>query len=321
LVQNDPLLHDIELPLETTAYPLGFRLNLASNSRHVINAAAEAWGGYAEEFTTAPVEVRIVVQPEGELADSQPCFRGQGELFSIVYDRHNFGVYDTRSLSGYCFVSEKTAADPVRLRVHFLEAMVYSMLAQSHAVPMHAAAVTRGGKGYLLCGVSGAGKSSLAFACARAGWGFVSDDATWLAAETRGRAAIGRPQFARFRHDAPSLFPELGRYEAGERPNGKPTIEAPTADFPRIETAIRCEVDYLIALDRRRPGTGAPARLVPISPATIIDQMLADSPCYGERVRELYERTLVRLLDVPAWRLEYESLKQGIELLLEIKSK
>ena len=318
---NDPLLHEIELPFRTTSYPLGFRLNLATNSRHVIEAAAEAWDVYTPAFTRQPLDMRLIAQPEGELADGQPCFRGQGDLFSIVYDRHNFGVYNSDSMAGYCFVSEKTAADHMRLRAHFLEAMAYAILAQRLAVPMHAAAVMRGGYGFLLCGPSGAGKSTLAYACARAGWTFVSDDASWLPVEGEGRWAIGRPHFARFREDSPLLFPELERYLAEQRPNGKLTIEAPTADFSCIRTAVRCEVDYLIALARRPPGTGAPACLVPISPPEIIEQMKTDSSTYGERVHELHERTLARLMAVQAWRLEYESLEEGMRLLSEIKSK
>ena len=82
-----------------------------------------------------------------------------------------------------------------------------------------------------LTGVSGSGKSSLAFACARAGWTFVSDDATWLPIDEPA-IAVGRPRHARFREDAPRLFPELARYAAEQRPNGKITIEAPLADFP-----------------------------------------------------------------------------------------
>ena len=312
---NDPLLHELELPLRATYHPLGFRLNLASNSHHPLEAACEAWAGCPPEFAKRPLEIRIVVQPEGALADEPPAFHGRGDLFSMVYDRHNFGVYDAASLSGYCFVSEKTAANHLRLRMHFLEAMTYSLLALRYAVPIHAATVARGDSGVLFCGPSGAGKSTLSYACARAGWTLIADDATWLPTGHEGRIAVGRPSHVRFREDAPRHFPELTRYAAEQRPNGKLTIEAPTADFPALRTAARCRADHLILLDRR-PGT---ARITPIPTADIVERLLADMPTYGERVWERFEHTVRRLLDAAAWRMEYETLEQALSLLADVR--
>jgi hypothetical protein len=312
---NDPLLHEIGLPFHADYYPLGFHLKLASNSRHIFAAADEAWTGYRSQFKRPPLSIHIAVQPEGALANEAPVFRSQGALVTVVFDRHNFGAYDANSLFGYCFVSEATAADHLRLRLHFLEAMTYSLFAQTYAVPMHAAAVMRGNSGFLLCGPSGAGKSTLSYACACAGWTFISDDATWLPADCEGRIIVGTPRFARFRDDAPRLFPELERYSAAQRPNGKMTIEAVTAELPRIRTAERCRIDHLILLDRR---ARSPGRMIEIRPEDVIDRILADSPSYGASAREMYERTLARLLGASAWKLEYETLQQATTLLSEM---
>ncbi|HXB70016.1 MAG TPA: hypothetical protein VNY05_17315 [Candidatus Acidoferrales bacterium] len=46
----DPLLSDIDLPLTGTFFPAGFRLNLATNSRDVLEAAAECRRHYQPEF-------------------------------------------------------------------------------------------------------------------------------------------------------------------------------------------------------------------------------------------------------------------------------
>lgn len=312
---NDPLLHEIDLPFRADYYPLGFHLKLASNSRHVFAAADEAWAGYSSQFKRPPLSIRIAVQPEGARADGPPVFRSQGALLTVVFDRHNFGAYDANSLFAYCFVSEATAASHLHFRMHFLEAMTYSLLAQTYAVPMHAAAVMRGNSGFLLCGPSGAGKSTLSYACARAGWTFISDDATWLPADCEGRTIIGTPRHARFRDDAPRLFPELAQYAAAQRPNGKMTIEAVTAELPAIRTAQRCRIDHMVLLDRR---AGAAGRIIEICPADVIDRILADSPSYGAAAREMYERTLARLLGASAWKLEYETLQQASTLLSEI---
>ena len=106
----DPLLHRIDLPLTGSFFPLGFHVEISTNSRDVMEAAADSWGGYAPEYPHPPVELRVVVQPAGGLAP-EPVFRAQRRLFSIVADRDNFAFYESGSLFGCCFVSQETAAD------------------------------------------------------------------------------------------------------------------------------------------------------------------------------------------------------------------
>src|SRR2546430_3834288 len=115
----------------------------------------------------------------------------------MVGDRDNHAAFDPQSLFGFCFISGKTAADHGWVRWHFLEGLVYMMLAQRHVVPVHAACVARHGCGVLLCGASGAGKSTLAYACARAGWTFIADDSVMLLPDSTDRIAIGKPHHAR----------------------------------------------------------------------------------------------------------------------------
>jgi len=277
----------------------------------VLDAAGESWGMYRQqEFAVPPLELRFIVQPEGELT-SQPLFRTQGQLFSAVSDRHNFAAFESRHFSGCCFVSEKTAAHHLKLRIHFLESMVYTLLAQRYIVPMHAACVARNGSGVLLCGSSAAGKTTLSYACARAGWTYVADDCTWLLPDSHDRVAIGKAHMARFRDDAPRLFPELDGYVTRPFPNGKLTIEVPMADFPRIRTSRRSVIGCLVLLDRQN---GA-ARLEKIPTDRALEHLLGDMPSYGEEVNAMYARTVGRLAEVPAYSLRYETTGDAIRLL------
>ena len=310
----DPLLHDVELPLCATYYPVGFPLRVVTNSRHVLESAVESWGMYpGAQFDTPPLQVRVIVQPEGERS-SQPSFRVQGKLFSAIFDRDNFMVFDSNSMSGHCFLSAQTAASHPHLRMHYLEAMVYMLLAQRYVVPMHAACVARNGAGVLLCGRSTAGKSTLSYGCARAGWTYVADDCTWLLPHAEDRMAIGKSHMARFREDAPRLFPELEGYAVRARPNGKLGMEVPLSDFPQIRTTSACPIESVVLLDRR---PAAAARIVRISGEEVVEQILHDMPSYGQDVSEMYARTAGRLLHVPAYRMQYETLEDGIRLLSE----
>ncbi|SPE24803.1 Hpr(Ser) kinase/phosphatase [Candidatus Sulfopaludibacter sp. SbA3] len=300
----DPMWHDVELPLAGTYYPLGFRVTLRTNSQEVQAAAAESWGWYGLEFDRPPVEVRIIVREQGDLAP-EPAFLTQGHLLTIVSDRDNFASADLRALFSYAFVSARTAADHAWLRWFFLEPMVYFLLAQSYTTPVHAACVAKEGRGILLSGLSGAGKSTLAFACARAGWTFVADDATAL------RIAIGKPHQARVRDDAPRLFPELEGFCTSARPNGKLSIEIPLDAFAHIQTALHCRIETIVFLDRR-PGTPG---LQNVPAEEVAAAFLADMPSYGDEVRARNERVVGRLSQLPAYRLRYERLADALQLL------
>ena len=312
IVRPDPLLCRVDLPLRRAYHPAGFRLHLATNAPDVIDAADECWRDYELEFACEPMELRVVVEAEGGPA-SQPSFRLQRHLLSIVADAHNFASVDIGTQLACIHVSKETAADHNLFRWFFLEAIAYLLMAQRYVAPLHAASVARSGAGILLCGASGAGKSTLSFAAACAGWTFLADDCTWLLPGGSDAIAVGRPHQVRLRDDAPGLFPRLAGWGARERPNGKISIEVPTRAFPEIRTALRCRVGGLAWLDRRR---GAWPAIRPLEPAEVVRQML-NSSSYGQEVDAMHERATRTLLDLPACRLQYESLEDGLRLLSE----
>jgi hypothetical protein len=302
-----------ELPLEATYFPLGFRAAIATNSRDVLEAVEECWRCWTPRFPCEPLELRVLVSPEGSLC-SPPVHRMQGHLYSVVADAHNFAHADIAARFAHIQVSEKTAADHVWLRWFFVESLVYMMLAQRYVAAAHAACVARNGSGVLLCGRSGAGKSTLSYACAREGWTFVTDDCTFLVADSEERIAIGKPRQARFRLDSPELFPELRRYSARVRPTGKIGIEVPLAELPGIRTADTVPIGAVAFLERE----AGPASAIPVTGDEAVERILADMPSYGDAVDAMHGRTVRRLAAVPAFRLRYERLEDATRLLAEI---
>jgi len=309
---SDPLQREIDLPFQRAFHPFGFRLNLASNSREVLDAAAEHWGMYEPEYDDPPLTMRILVQPGSELSP-QPVHRAQGHLHSVIASRDNYALIDYDALFAYACVTERTVADHTWFRWYYLDSMAGTTLAQRHAVPMHAACVERNGVGVLLWGPSGMGKSTLAYACARAGWTFVADDSTILPQNREDRVVTGKPHQARFREDAPRLFPELDAFATRARPTGKLSIEAPMASFPGIRTAIRCEVGRNVFLDR-----GKNLGLERIGVDSALEQMMQDSNSHGAETRARHEKALRRLLQAPSYRLGYERLQDAIETLEDL---
>ncbi len=310
----DPLLCDLGLTLSGMFYPAGFPLRIATNSPHVLRAAEESWAPSHRAFDTPAMEFRVVVEPAGELA-AAPTFRKQRHLLSFVSDAHNFATADTLTLSASFHLSEATAADHAWLRWFYLEAMAYMLLTQRYVVALHAACVASHGAGILICGRSASGKSTLSFACARAGFTFVSDDCTWLLAGSGDHIAIGKPHQVRFRHDVARHFPELEPHLASRRPNGKLSIEVPTNLFPAIRTAARCPIRCLVFIDRESDG---PPRVERMPAEDVVESMLADMPSYGPEVNATHENTIHSLSRLPAWQLRYRSLDDAIRLLSEI---
>jgi hypothetical protein len=253
--------------------------------------------------------LRVLVQPGSELSP-QPVHRMQDHLYSVIASRENYALADVDALFAYAWVTERTVSDHAWLRWFYLDSLAGVMLAQRHTVPMHAACVERNGIGVMLWGSSGMGKSTLAYACARAGWTFVADDSTILPQNREDCVVIGKPHQARLREDAPLLFPELDGYATRARPTGKLSIEVPMASLPGIRTAVRCEVRYCVFLDR-----GDSAGLERVGMERGLQQMTHESDSYGAETQARYEKAVRRLLRAPAYVLRYERLQDAMKAL------
>jgi hypothetical protein len=310
----DPLLCDFDLPLSAAFHPAGFPLRLATNSQEVLDAAAESWAPFAPFDDTPPLDFRVLISPEGPLA-AEPTFRKQHHLLTFVSDARNFAAADDRTLSAAFHLSAATAANRAVLRWFYLDALAYMLLTQRYILSLHAACVAREGGAILICGPSAAGKSTLSFACARDGFTFLSDDCTWIPFGSDAPLAIGKPHLVRFRPDVARHFPELEGHLASVRPNGKNSIEVPTALFPEIRTAARCPIRALVFLNRE---SDAPAVLDAICAGDAETELLADLPSYGPEVNALHEQTVRGLAALPAWRLRYRGLEDAIRLMSEI---
>jgi hypothetical protein len=315
--RRDPLAVDAALPLRGTYHPAGFLLHIATNSQDVLDAAWESWSHYPKQVHPCEaMEFRVVVQPEGGLC-GVPVHRAQEHLYSVVADTDNFAALDLKLLRGSIFVSALTAADHIYLRWFFVESLAYMMLAQRYLVPVHAACVAREGGGVLLCGQSEAGKSTLAYACARAGWTYLSDDAVFLLPDDENRIAIGRHRQFRFRLDAPQLFPELAGFVSRARPNGKVAIEIPVSQLPHVRAVERAPIIAIVVLDR---CAGAEPSLDAIPADEVLERMLGDMPSYGAEVNAMHERSIRRLAQVRAFRLRYGNLDGAVTCLGRINA-
>ena len=302
---NDPLLYELPLPLEREFFPIGFPVRISTNSASVLDTAARVWSRFPKLFDRAGIRLKILLTDGSGFPKNVPVLRGQEHMLSIVADHGNFASADLRAGFGYICSTPEVALHPAYFRYHFLEPLAYVLIAARHVAFVHASSIALAGKAVLLCGGSGSGKTCLAFACARRGWTFLSGDATAIVRGRKDHQIVGRPFEIRFRHTASRLFPELEKYPPVLRPSGKTDIEIDPREL-NLRCAMKATANRLVFLDRK--DVSVPASVEPVFPQEA-RRLLEESIRFGDHsIRSQQGRTLDRLVELPAFRLQYSDL-------------
>jgi len=314
---TDPLMDKREMPFRGVFYPLGFCVEIYTNACEVLEAANESWAHLRPSRMNASIRLCIGVN-DSTLAECPPAptVRAQGHLLTIIADAENQATADLDAAFGFMWVSSTTVHHRLYFRYHFLEALALVIVSGTFAPAIHAACVSHRGRGLLLIGPSGAGKSTLAYACARAGFTYISDDASYLLRDADHPRVVGHSHKFRFRPSSRELFPELQGYELAPRLEGKPSIEVQTSELHGLLTSKEARIHYLILL--RRSGS-ANARLTPASSDSAVAYLEEGLYPVGE-IRRSQVTTLQRLATLQAFELHYSDLCEAILCLQALTS-
>lgn len=309
---QDALLSEMDLPLRKTLYPLGYPVEIITNDPRVLLAADESFGHARCSRQCTALQIRVGVSAGGSLAcPPEPMRREYNHLYLLVADVHNQSVLDLKRYINFTWITEGALGNRTYFRYNFLEKAVYLLLGASVVTDLHAACVSKNRKGILLCGDSGAGKSTLAYACARAGWTYTSDDTSYLINDCDPPRVIGHSHRARFRPSAQALFPELMSYELSPRLEGKPSLEIPIAELPVAQSAPETSVDAIVFLNREAQGG---SKLVRLPQGTATERMSKELYSAGE-IRAMHENKLEALRTISTYGLQYRNLQEGIQAL------
>jgi hypothetical protein len=305
----------LEFPLHGMFYPLGFPMLLRTNSAEVLELAEELFGMFKQEHETEPVLVDMYVTEGGSTeCPSAPLHRFIWPMRLTLADADNFMIYDMEQGRTHITVTSGAMRHKLFVGSLFLGSSAGAHLTVRHVTPVHAACVVTDGHGVLLCGDSGAGKSTLSYACARAGWTFVTDDGSYLLNGKTDRMVIGNCHQVRLRPEAAELFPELRGQRLAPRLMGKPTIELPTAMLSRMTCAQSARVDFIVFLKRH---SGDRHELVPYRKDVARYTMRRGIFGTPESRAVGYE-TIERLLTVDAFELRYTDLDWAIDRLQKL---
>ncbi|MFZ2519382.1 MAG: hypothetical protein WA089_11820 [Anaerolineae bacterium] len=141
---------------------------------------------------------------------------------------------------------------------------------------LHAAALAWQGQGVLITGPSGAGKTTTMLQCVRAGFRFVSDDATLLTRAAQGDIlAVATLNTMHVTPRTVDFFPELAPFVNERADNGKATIFLPEV-YPDSMSAVNSReavapVRLLIVPSLQGPRDGT---FEPLSGRTVLSEAL-----------------------------------------------
>jgi hypothetical protein len=306
-----------ELTLKKLFYPYGFPVEVRSNACEVLTLLEQVWGKFEKQHDTEPIRSDVYVIDGGAPeCPPAPMYQMHLPLMIHVADAMNYSIVDLDRKTATTSISRTALQYPLYVNYFLLGAPV-CCIATTYATPIHAGCVAMDTHGILLCGDSGAGKSSLSYACARNGWTYIADDSTYLLNGGVHRIVTGDCHQVRLRPSAAMLFPEVKGLEITPRAAGKPSIEMPTAGLPSIVCAKTAQVDFVVFLNRH---SGTPSALVPYRKD--VARYFMRQALYGsaESLAVQYQ-AIERLLTVDVFELRYTDLDWAVDRLQKLVRK
>lgn len=272
---SDLLGHSAPLS-ETLAVPLlGVPVVYSSNSAAVIACAARAlerWSALPPALIApgAPARVTIIVHPLGAGDPALPpaerfVFRAHGDCFLAAAGGSLMSAHMAAGVAT-AFVTPELASDEANLRHSVIECLGFMLVNRRDRTPVHAAAVVRNGRAVLLVGQSAAGKSTLCYACVRAGFGLMAEDT--VSVSLSGALRLwGHASAIHLLPDAPRLFPELAGLTPQVRANGKLKLAIDVAALGPERLVTHAD-RATVCLVERAPGQAS--RLEPLPAADAV---------------------------------------------------
>ncbi len=305
-------------PFRAALYPLGWPFLVESNDRRVIELGRAAFGAYRKSPRSGRAfQMRLLRDPSLETrragAWPQAVYRNAEHLFTIRC-ADNMATADTRNHFVAGYFSEAMLADAEFFHWTFLEALPFLALTHLAFTPVHAACVVRRGRGTLLCGPPGAGKSSLAYFCGRNGYSLLGEDSVFLRRRSGPLHVCGCFSRLHFTTDARTLFPEMVQLPVSFRRNGEECLLVKPRETGIPLWTRECEAGAVVYLDRYPPGSAQP-RVTPMPASEVERRLYADEREDDAAVMKAHRAAIRRLVRCGAYRIRYSTLEEALELL------
>ena len=283
---------------------MGARVVIETNCQRVLDIAERAFGAWrALESTPDVIEteitrVRITVEKDASRGSAPPLqYKVHGRERAEIRCGASIGVADTRTQTATATVREGLLHHADHFRHSFLETLVLFLVSARDRQPFHAAAVINGDVALLLAGPPGVGKSTLMYACMKAGMRVLADDHVNL--QSRPQLRIwGMPAYVHVRAEARTFFPELP--DTGSViTNGASKVPIALTDQQTKARTLFVERAGLCLLQRN----GSAARIETLEPADAIRAATSSLEPGFDVFADTIHAPLSRLVRNGAWRM------------------
>ena len=244
------LFHGLKLTISGEA---GILAALACRLRHFPTPASDAPSHLQIHFqpTEAPVGPGIQ-RPRGQYREVLQV--GEGRVFYFEKSRQisidfpgccrALGSLETGEAT--VWYRESAGVNP-QLLAHSCFTILLSELLKPHGLYMvHAAGLSLNGKGLLVAGASGAGKTTLTIALIRAGYGFLGDDTVFLSLRATGLRALAFPDEIGVTASTARFFPELRDLAEVPSAQNRPKHSLDYTRFPNARPSWECSPAVLV---------------------------------------------------------------------------
>ena len=318
----DPLFRGLPLNHRKNYLPLGIPVEVLSNSERVVAAADHSFSRYGEPSSRAKplISIKICVDPNfiqpGGRPWPTPHYRALHHLFHLSCGDRNFAVADLKSSTAVGFVTDEMTQDRAFFCVTFLECLFYLLAVHQRLTPVHCSCVSWKGSAILICGVGGAGKSTLAYACGKARMQIVSDDVVHLAQNENGNGLVlwGNPWFLRLLPEARALFSELNSIVPESRNGGESYLAVDVEEHCQGGTCVSSQ-PALLLFPERNPNVSC--KLSHLPSGVVLRRLRQDIVLDNQEVVERHDALLSQLAQFPAYRMEYSGHPSSVTELIK----
>jgi hypothetical protein len=178
--------------LRLPVHLLGGRFEFQTDSRELLRLVRWAYAGLPAHRMSAAVPrcmIRLLLgDAASPVSPGEPAplaMRSGPGLLCGTSPAASAAIVSAEQRAGLVIVARDMVRFPYHVRYELIEFAVFTLAARVQGLmPLHAACIGSGGRGVLLIGASGAGKSTAVLHCALAGFDLVSEDSLFVAPET-----------------------------------------------------------------------------------------------------------------------------------------